>query len=553
MTGAILVACSILLQAQTAPPRDAEPRAGTGSIAGRVTAAGTGQPLPRMVVSLARPAAAPEREVLTDAEGRYRFDGVPDGPYVVTARPDDHRSTYLAQRFGEQDPASLFETSLRPGLSLGPGEARSNVDIAVSRALAITGRVLDPWDEPMAGVDVVVTRADGGSVFTLPAQTDDLGAYRLYGLARGRYRVCAAAPDNALDQSGDGGRFVRTCHPSAVVEGQAGDVVVQATDVEGMDIHVQRLGTFTLSGTIVDAAGAAVNGASVVVSSDHLWGPSSSARSQDGQFVVPGLLPGRYLVTASVGGRRAGDPNPASREREMGFAWAEVAGGDATSVTLALSRPASIAGVVVFDGADAPAPERLRMVVQVRPTDRAAARTLGWTAGAAVDDDLRFELKDVYRLPTLLGVQQLPDGWVVSAVRYGGRDVTHVPTDFAGTPGGRLEIVLTNRVARPSVRVRDESGSPVASARVVVFPAEPGASPAPLPIAPAAPDAEGIVTLGPMRPGAYRIAALSTADFQLVTRDTSRFLALVPLGTPVTFVEGDERVVDLMLVPLPPR
>lgn len=40
----------------------------------------------------------------------------------------------------------------RANLTLKPGEVRTGVDMALMRALAIEGRVLDPWGEPMAGV-----------------------------------------------------------------------------------------------------------------------------------------------------------------------------------------------------------------------------------------------------------------------------------------------------------------------------------------------------------------------------------------------------------------
>jgi 5-hydroxyisourate hydrolase-like protein (transthyretin family) len=59
----VLAALVVLLAAQTQP---------SGTISGRVTEQGSGQPLPRIVVTLVSADRTPIEEV-TDADGRYRF------------------------------------------------------------------------------------------------------------------------------------------------------------------------------------------------------------------------------------------------------------------------------------------------------------------------------------------------------------------------------------------------------------------------------------------------------------------------------------------------
>ena len=49
----------------------------------------------------------------------------------------------------------------RSGVALTTGERRTDVNIALKRALAIEGRVLDPWGSPMSDVRVMPMRADG--------------------------------------------------------------------------------------------------------------------------------------------------------------------------------------------------------------------------------------------------------------------------------------------------------------------------------------------------------------------------------------------------------
>jgi hypothetical protein len=81
----------------------AAPAAST--ISGRVTEAGSGRPLPRILVTLVGAEGNELAETLTDDDGRYRFTSVGAGRYAVSAGPGEHRSDHLRQWFGEKGPA----------------------------------------------------------------------------------------------------------------------------------------------------------------------------------------------------------------------------------------------------------------------------------------------------------------------------------------------------------------------------------------------------------------------------------------------------------------
>src|SRR5262245_31408281 len=112
-----------------------------GAIAGRVTDRATGEPVPRMIVTAVGDG---ERrtlvEALTDADGRYEMAGLAAGAYAVVVAHDEHRSTYLAQAFGEREPTPMAGYPQRFPLRLKDGERRTGVDVALIRALAIEGR-----------------------------------------------------------------------------------------------------------------------------------------------------------------------------------------------------------------------------------------------------------------------------------------------------------------------------------------------------------------------------------------------------------------------------
>ena len=68
---AALVLCVIARgTSQSIPARDAQAPRPTASIAGRVTDAQSGAPLPRMVVTLVTADRAAQRETTTSADGR---------------------------------------------------------------------------------------------------------------------------------------------------------------------------------------------------------------------------------------------------------------------------------------------------------------------------------------------------------------------------------------------------------------------------------------------------------------------------------------------------
>lgn len=530
------------------PPRDARLTADTGVISGQVTGKDTGLPLPRMIVTLVMTDGSRRTET-TDDQGRYEFAGLPPGLYELWAAPGPHRSTYLRQRFSEIAPASLFGPLRQPNIELKAGEA-VYANIVLTRALAIEGRVLDPLEEPMAQVEVAVTHADGRPHLARPVYTDDLGHYRVYGLPPGRYRVCADAQERSDMPAAEGSRMVRTCHPASIVQAEADEVVLESQDVSGIDIRVQRAGTDSISGVVRDTDGAPVDGASVGAYPTDRFGVSSYTTSRHGEFTLKGLTPGRYVIYASSGLDR-GDPNYGRRERGAAFAWAEVGAASVADLALALSKPASIKGTVTFEQSPAPRPDRLQMVVQTQPHDARGMQFLSQPPFSAVDDNRTFELKDVYRLPLLVTVQGLPDGWVTKSIRYEKRDITHVPTDFGSGPSGKLEIVVTNRVARPSIRVTDKDGTPLSSYHLLALPADPSQWAAGPSMRFGRPTPDGVLTLGAMLPGKYLLVALPPTEALMLMDDRSRVSGLAAIATPVTLKEGDATTVHLRLQTLP--
>lgn len=551
--------CTLLLvlqvgaQTQAAPPRDAvAPTIAPTSISGRVTEQGSGQPLPRAVVTLSMSDRSRYFEAVADDEGRYEFTDLSAGDFVIWAGPPELHATHLPQVFGEPEPMDSFVFP-RANLRLQPGEGRTGVDMALARALAIEGRIVDPWDEPMAGVDVLLTRMNGSPLSTR-VNSDDRGEFRLFGIAPGRYRVCAAPSNRFADApSDDAGRLVRTCHPGSVSESGANDVVLTSRDATGIDIRMQRSRAYSLSGMVRDALGNPAADAFVGAYSldDRV---SASARTSGGEFVVRGLTPGRYLVTAAAGFSPMPEQWTGGREPEMGFVQVEV-DGDLSGLTIALAKAHKLSGRVIFNGLPAPPVKQLRLVVQTRPASEMNRVIPSRPPFSPVDENLNFTLTGLFRVPLAVGIHGVPDGWALEAVRYDGRDITDIATDFGAPADSRaLEIVLTNRVARPVVKVTNEQGRPVTSYRVVVLPANPARWKSASWSTGEEPALDGTAKVGPLVPGNYLIAALQPSEMMiLLTAGATGIERVAGIATRLTLTEGDDRTFELRIATLPPE
>ncbi len=240
----------------------------TGSVAGRIVDAQTGEGIPAVVLSI----EDVERVIVGDHDGRFRADGIPDGrrELLVEATGYAAESRRLDVPDGE---------TLRVDIALKPLSRAAVAGCDTCRLSSIiVGRVLDTLGAPIKGASV--TLGDGRAQET----TGSDGTFSFPELAEGTYRLSIAREDYRGDTLGD----------LAVADGRAVVVAAVLRPSRGIDEV-----TGVVTGTVRSAAdSAAVAGATVsLLNTDY-----TALTDSSGVFELRAIPPGTYsLLTTKWG------------------------------------------------------------------------------------------------------------------------------------------------------------------------------------------------------------------------------------------------------------
>jgi len=356
----------------TGPASAAAPQAGTPSahLSGRVVEDVTGAPISSaqvMLVPQPRTAPGPVPLTVTDQDGRYTFEGVAPGRYRV--------DVLKAGILPPADPADA------PTLTLAAGQVIDDWNVPVRRAGAIAGRILDPFGEPLADVSVrAVQQTASSAASSQPIvnspfsadlavhglqglrpqgfQTNDLGEFRIFGLAPGEYLLSASPQQRLGFQNASAGTtlLASTFYPGVPDTSAAQTIVVTAGEtVASVEFRLLTAAGFRVSGIVADEAGAPVAGAMVMLRGDPrsgvaIMGPvGQTASDANGGFVLGNVPSGSYYATvipifvsrtsgsvsAESGVTTSGGPQ-AARADPIAVV---VADADVEGLTIVVSRP----------------------------------------------------------------------------------------------------------------------------------------------------------------------------------------------------------------------
>jgi len=382
------------VQAQTA-----EAKAGTATVSGRVTL--KGEPARGVVVLLQSEEAmragdrSPGLRMKTDENGRFRFAGLKAGRYMIFAFAPGF-VTPSENTFGPRTKS----------IDLADGENIGNQEIALKRGAVITGRVTDANGKPLVEQRVELTRLDdrgqptrGAPGFSPYANsTDDRGIYRIYGLQAGRYLVGAgfAQREGSIMLTVNRAYYQFTYHPDTTEQSKAKVIdVSEGFEATGIDIKMaDAKKTYDLFGRVVNAdtgqpmAGVRVSFGSLMDGGKRIGAVGSFGNQSDaqGEFHIPGVLPGKYAAFAS----REQDSDLYSEPVLF-----EIGDEDVTGLVVKMRRGGSISGVAVIEGTNDPAILSKLSQIQVYANVRSEELSAPSGAPANVGTDGGFALRGV--------------------------------------------------------------------------------------------------------------------------------------------------------------
>ncbi len=557
-------------QAGGPPARDARPTTGRSIIRGRVLASDGGQPMRRANIRITAAEVRGARTTLTDADGRYEFRDLPAGRYTINAS----KAAFVSWTYGQTRPNA-------PGkpLALLDGQTADNIDIHLPRGAVITGRIIDEFGEPAPNASVTPMRQQyfQGQRRLMAvgnrAQANDIGEYRIFGLAPGQYYVSAAVQamtfaipnGNVPELSGQSSGYAPTFYPATADASFAQKLTIGAAQtLTGIDIALTPVRLATVSGVAVDAQGRPLTGSGVFATLRGGAGtgvglPGGPLRP-DGSFTLPNLPPGEYVLRAN-----APRPPPApgaafTGAPEFSVAIVTVNGDDVTGVRLTPIVPVTISGRVSFD--DAGAAQSIN-VSSVRITAQAlnqddVALGIGVLGGppSPLKEGFIFELKTapgrIGLRPMMTSAPGTSSVWQLKSVRMNGTDVTDSGLDVGSQGATGIEIEMTNRVQQLAGMVTDANGAAVKDYMVALFSQDRPRWTVPMNryFALARPGDDGGFKVATLPAGEYYAIALdriAPEDWQ----DPETLEALTRLATAFALTPGDTRTLSLRLSTFP--
>ena len=469
------------------PPRDNMPApTGTARISGRVVAADTGSPIRRAQINVNSREAQFNRSVTTDSEGRYEFASLPAGRYRLFVE----KAGYVTLEYGQARP---FEAG-KP-LDIAERQALEKIDFSLPRGSAITGRITDEFGDPITDVQVEALRyqfLNGERQLVnagRSAQTDDLGAYRIFGLMPGDYVVRASMrrnmPGGPRDADVDPMGYPGTYYPGVTDVSQAQTVTASlGQELSSIAFALVPARLSRISGTVMGSDGRPLPGAMVMIRARNSGGVGalrmnivnggSNQVRPDGSFQLANVPPGDYVLDVQQRPQNIRSLQDINLSQlEFASMPVSVSGGDIDNLTIVTSPGVTVSGRVAYQGQGAPKTAQSMQVVAVPPSGGSSpigmllnAKALG---GGRVGQDSTFELRGIAG-PQMLRMQGVPAGWMLKSITLDGTDITDGVYDFKpGVNVTGIVVTITDRVTDLTGAVRDPRGQPVTDYVLVAF------------------------------------------------------------------------------------
>jgi uncharacterized protein (DUF2141 family) len=522
-------------------------------IEGKVANAATGEPVKKAILTIRRAEITPgsyptSYTTTTDDAGKFGMKEIEPGRYRLYVR----RTGFVQMEYGAKRPTRQGTT-----LTLSSGQRMSSVDFKLTPHGVIAGRVVDHDGEPLAQVQIStmqwrytqrgrqLTPATGGN-------TNDLGEFRIFGLAPGRYYLKATQSefnwDGGLDRSTrdvpDEG-YVPTYYPGTTDPASAAAIDITAGQpLNGVEIRLSKARTVRLRGRVNNTTGVSRTPIMVMLTArDNMFygGMNRSMTSgTDARFEFRGLAPGSYQLTAIV---------PDGQSTMSGQQPVEVGTANIENIVLNIVPGTTMSGEVKIEGAEPGTLNLTDLRVSLRPREQFAPM-YGPQPNDRAQPDGTFTLKNVPADNLSVYVMGMPEGFYLKSARIGDQDVLENGISVTGGPPGVLRLVVAPGAAQVDGSVTNDKNEPLPGATVVALP-EKGK---PRDWSPfqygrtATTDQHGRFSLKNLDPGDYRVYSWDEVEYG-AWMDSDFMNPIESKAKKVSLREGGRETAELKAIP----